>query len=836
MNCSLLKKSITAAAALVVISSGATPKLEVAAALPQKSIKTNRSLSSRSGVFASQSKSQKKATAKTDELTQVLVEEDFSLWTEGTQEEPIYIGEIEGFFIDDMQYDINPDRMQNGKTWGGKYTCTAGGICALTYPGLGGMIQTSEGQYSGDLHITAKVKMLENQSIEEGYLNGAVCYSWMSPRPVPTEGGSPYNYISVPNDGEWHNIDWRFTNTYGGDDCFIQFNTNNMILIDDIKVTADYSTLANPQPLPATDFTIDGFTANWRPVNMATDYLLTCWRDVPFSDEAGQMVCNFDDINNTDGIINMEDPNFPEGWEFDFNGATPRLIPPTDGVDSYGFLFDTNGQSITSPSTGSPIVGAALKLQVIGEEIDNPYGYYPGRLSIEGWDGYNWQNIGGLYFDSDFYGDYYLFDEIGMAIEMYGGSYYNLRFSINYLENGYAIAVDDIEITTLPPTEKEFAFTNLPVEGTSYVVTGLDPYSDYYYQVSARNTELGLDSGEPTACTFAFGLPAPTPLSASDIDAENYSFTANWESTPKAQQYLVNNFLAFTAPEATENYPVLEEYFEKADVAYTTDDPYAFNNFEFINLDTFCDNPGWIGYLCGLAEFAIGGVGIPAYGYGGQLQTPWLSLGNNDGKFKMLISACGTPGDYLCVENSNGEEFQMPLTDEYTDYELEFTTGTDFDCLTFYTYYKYNFFINYVEVTQDLKKGDNVLHQRNEYITADTSWRFTNLEKPEDNYTYAYTVTGIHSNHSGVVYSDFSTPSHVEFKSTGIGNVEASHNINARAAKGTIMVVAPEDANINIVATNGIKIASFTGSKTVNVPAGMYFVKAADKTFKLIVK
>ncbi len=829
MNNSLLKKSITAAAALVVISSGAAPRFEASAPIVPKAL-TNRSLVQ--NLTSNNASSEKKIPAKAEELVEVLIDEDFSLWTEGTQEDPIYLGDIEGFLMGELNYDINPDRMQNGKTWGGYATCTAGEMCGLTYPGVGGMIQTSQGDFSGDLHITAKVKMMDGQSSPQGMLIGAICTNWYEPQPVPGNS-SPYYMLYVPNDGEWHEVDWTYTNTYGGDDCFIQFNTYSQILLDDLKITTTFTSLANPQPLPATNFTLDGFTANWAPVSKATDYLLTCWRDVPTSDELGKMVCDFDQINNTDGIINMEDPNFPEGWEFYFNGATPRLLTPADGLDTYAFCFDTDGQSITSPSTGSPIIGVSMNLRVIGEEDE--YGFYPGNLTFAGWDGFNWVALGSLYFDADFYGEYLYFDEVNYILEEYGKKFYKIKFAIQYMSEGYAIALDDIDITTLPPTERDYVLTEFPVEGTSYVLTDLDPESDYTYEVSARNTELGIDSGTPDACTYAFGLPPVTPLPATDADSTG-AYTANWEAAPKAQEYVVNNFLVFTAQENIEDYVILEEYFEKVNFGFTVEDPYAFNNFEFANLDELCDNPGWIGYLCGIAEFAIGGVGMPAYGYGGELQSPWLSVGNNGGKYTVVVSACGQPGDYLCVVNSKNEGYKIELTADYEEYTLEFEGGTEFEFLGFYTQNCGNFFINYVQVTQNLKKGDRVLSQRDEYRTSDTSYRITDLEMPGEEYSYAYTVTGLHIGYFDIAASDLSEVVYVDFKSTDIETAELSYTVMAKAGKGEIIVSAPEDINVSIIAANGMKMAAFAGSKTVNVPAGMYIVKAADKTFKLIVK
>lgn len=864
MNNSLLKKSMTAAAVAMVVTAGAVPRFqESVSPVPNRKSSVAQTKASAGSDLIMKRKpgtptklampeslksldktafsSKKRVTrAENNQDEEVLIYEDFSLWTEGSPENPIYLGDIEGFYIGEYNFDINPDRMQDKKMWGGYATCTAGGMCALAYPGMGGMIQTPMGDYSGELHISVKVKVIDNEYTEEddeGLFICAMCQSpWEDPQPLPPSAESPYyaDMEFIPKDGEWHDYEWTYINTYGGDDCFIQFNTRSQMLISEIKVTVNNNFMPDPTPLAASSFTLDGFTANWSAVKNASEYLLTCWREVPTSDGPGEMECNFDDVNNTDGVINMDDPNFPKGWEFDFNGATPRLLTEADGFESNAFCFDADGQTITSPSTGAPITSVTMKLQLFGEEDED--GYFPGRLGFSGWDGYKWEGFGCLYFDEYFLDEMTDYDDITFALEYQGGKYYKIRLDMSELFDDAYIAVDDIKITTLTPCEKDYAVTNLPVQATSYVFTGLDPYSDYYYDVTARNPELGLDSGDPIACTYAFGVSTPVTLAASDVDPSTGEYTANWEATPKAQEYVVNTFLAYTAPEDVDNYTVLKETFEKVDYGFSVNDPMVFDNFEFISLDEFCDNPGWVGYLCALAQKAIGGVGMPFWGYGGELQTPWLSLANNDGKFSLLVSACSPEGDYLCVVNSKGEGYSAPLTDEYQDYEFEFTSGTDFDFIAFYTLGKNDFFIDYVEITQNLKKGDKVLSQRDSYNTDATSYRLKSTEALAPNCSAAYSITAVHSNDTDIAYSDFSPAAYVDFSTTAVEMANVASAVSARGENGEIKVNAPDDAKVSIVAANGVKMAAFAGSKNVKVPAGMYIVKVADNTFKLKVK
>ncbi len=863
MKNSLIKKTITAATVLMAITSGAAPRFDSPAAPNRESAAGKTSVAKASEVIvkrtpglpakrtmsappASISKAARPqmkkmiARAESDKNQDVLINEDFSLWTQGSPENPIYIGDLEDFYIDDTYWNINPAKMQDDKMWAGYGTCSAGGMCALAYPGVGGMIQTPMGDYCGELKISLKVKVLDNEYTEdeeEGLMIIAMCCApWDNPQPLPLSEESPYyaDWEFVEKDGEWHEIEWTYVNTYDKDDCFIQISTYSQILIDEIKVTVNNNYIPTPTPLPATDFTFDGFTANWSEAKNATEYLLTCWRDMPTSDIPGNMVCDFEGVNNTDGVINMEDPNFPEGWDFDFNGATPRLLTQADGFEPNALCLNTNGQTITSPSTGGQISDATLRLRFFGEPDED--GYYEGTIGFSGWNGYKWVGLGSLYMDEYFTDEMVDYNGIKEALEYYGGEYFQLRIDVSELEEGSYVAIDKIDITTLPPSEKEYVTNKKVVKGTSYVFTGVDPYSDYYYEVSARNPELGLESAAPVSCTYAFGVSTPKPLAATDVDKTDGSFNANWESTPKAQDYLIDTYLTYTAPEDKEAYPVLVETFKKVDFGYTVEDPYGFDNFEFISLNELCDNPGWVGFLCGVAEHAVGGVGYPGWGFGGEIQTPWLSLANNGGKFNISISACGSDGDYLCVANSAGETYKCELSDNYRLFELEFNQGTDFDFIAFYTQYKENFFIDYVEINQDLKKGDKVLSQRDSYTTSDTSYYIEFPEALEDDFSAAYTVTAVHSEANNTAYSKASEPTFVEFNNTSAESVKASDLISARGARGEIAVSAPVNAKVSILTCNGVKMADFEGSKTVKVAAGMYIVKVDDKVFKLMVK
>lgn len=558
----------------------------------------------------------------------IIVEENFDLWEDGTESAPEYAGNLEGYYADSNCFDVLPDRMMHGGHWAGIGLCSAGGSLGLTYPRYGGYIQTPMGDYSGELHITARARVLEGQQVDAASLIITVAKeNWNNP--VPVGGSDYYTMFAIPNDGEWHDIEWIYANNYGGDDCFVQFNTYSMLLLDDLKISSVLGELPKPELLPATDFTYDGFTANWKEVTMATDYLLTCWRNVVTDDTPITITESFEDIRHTDGLIDEDNPNYPDGWEFDFGEQEPQLFISDDNLEGNALKLTATGQTVTTPSTGSLITSLSFKMRFIGtpEIFTDPesgeviFINVPGYFDLSGWDGYQWNRFGSAYVDPS---GCDTFVEVDLTKHV-AGKYLRLQLRAKGLGEDATLAIDDFKIETEPAISPEYVFDNEPVATTSYKFTGLDPASDYYYSVIARNTDLGIDSGEAGDAIFAFGLPAIEVLPPSEIDL-NGEYTANWVASPKAQEYEVENFKVYTAPEDMTDFNILEDAFSYVDYGFSTENPYSFNNMELINLDYYCDNPGWVGYMCGLADHAIGGIGSAVYGVSGQLQTPFMCL------------------------------------------------------------------------------------------------------------------------------------------------------------------------------------------------------------------
>ena len=709
-----------------------------------------------------------------------VIDEDFIYFTAGTEDEP------DSETIEDINTWIIPDSYFHQPGWMGSGVQQAGGTCALAYPDYGGCINTPMGDYQGTINIKFRVKALNTNSGEKVGVGVGLCYDEYLANVI--------GYTSVDaHKGVWTEYDLTFVSTYGGLDAFVQFNCYDYIVLDDVKVTKQLNFIAEPALKPATNFTYDGFTANWDEVGGASQYLLSVYKQVPTSD-----IEYFDYLEDFSSVTNA----LPEGWTYTRGEGNTDVIynNPDSLINNAIWMLD--GDIIALPNNGGLITEFEFDMVSANVPPSNEYGNLPGTIYCEGWDGYRWKNDGYLYLGYHIEANkmirHFNFSDIS-------GRFYSYRFRVDGIGSDAGFAIDNVKWTTTAPTERVYEFEEMPLTSTSYTLTNLTPEADYYYTVRAENTESGIISEGPTKSMDAFGLAAPYILKASDIDKRG-GYTANWDAAPKATSYSIENFDVFTAPEAISDYVVLRDDFTKLnDSPYTTTEPYAYNNLNMAQLDNLTDRKGWYGYLCGIAQGAIAGIGLPEYGFGGQLQSPELSLNNNGGKFHIEITACGTRGDYLQVTlASSGNGVSCALSENYEVFTADIEGGELNDILVFKTSWKTPFFIRSVKITQDLKEGDKsyeLIGEARKEGNSNTTHRFTELQR-RDNYSYAYNVYSIYKRYSETAWSARSEREHVDLNgSTGLEVIEGKSMEATEVARYTIegMPISTPQKGLNII-------------------------------------
>ncbi len=745
-----------------------------------------------------------RSAAESNQKEEIIIDEDFSLMTEGTVDSP-----DETHLIDIENDDIYiPDQYTHQPGWSGTGVFQAGGAAALNYPDYGGYVNTPEGNYTGQLHITCRVKPLPHNESKTPSINIGVCSGGVNSSAPRTLA---YCIKEVENGDEWTEIAWDATIHDPSIDQFVQFNTYDYLVIDDIKVTVMLTSLPAPQLKEATEHKIDGFTANWSPVARADYYLLSVFHNEPLDSDADIISYSesFEGVNADGTDLDWDDMGLPEGWEFNPDEYDQVYIDEESVADGqYSLRISSDYDLVQMPNNGGLYVSLTLKARAVStagtKELE-----FPGKIYVYGWDGYKWVNPRGTYFFLPDYEWHQL--DLSSVIK---GKYYAVKLVFKDFED-CEMALDDFHWTTTPPAEKMFDLENIKVTGTSYAVGGLDPEKDYYFTVVAGSEALGIDAGEVKESMSAFGVSAPATIEPVNIHTNRY--TAQWNSVPKATGYQVYNYNIYAASEDIQEYEVLADSFDYLDDMELT----GLHNMDLVPLDDYVERLGWYGYMTILGLGGIGATKNPDFGVGGQIQSPELSLGNDGGRYKVEIELIGEPDDDIIVVNSAGEQHAIYIEDDYATETLYFEQGKEGDILTFYSDNSLNFLITNIRVLQNLKRGDKIATMVDYAYTTGLDYEF---QLPEvDQEGYAYDVQAVYENYFDVAWSDRSDRRYVLIPS-GIEEINSDFN--------TCMPV-------EIYTMSGVYVGTLqTGNciTSLNLLAGVYVLKSGEKTKKIVLK
>lgn len=702
----------------------------------------------------------KKGKAWSDNGTSVatvLVDEDFSRFTKGNMDEPS--DELVAYYYGAPGQNIDPSLTQ-APGWTGTNVYQAGGMALVKEASVtsGGCINTPLGDYSGDLTITFRYKIAKGYdghgevfvNVLKGGIDG----------PVAANCTNNFNKFDVyAGQDEWQEVTLRCTNTSADNDGFVQFTVYGQVLLDDIKITNTQNFIANPVLLPPSAFTETSFTANWQRVRLAYGYQVRLMKKVFTSDETTK--------NYT---FDFEDGNaVPDGWTV--TGDTEGRIVDGEGNNGSKGLKLQNNDTIITPFNLSKYKNLKLYGRLVlpeGVTPDQIKGTVHFRLrTFDGWKDVQGVSAGWFYdpWNLDF----------GQELASFDGNYYGISMSVEGLNEGAYIVVDDFEFATGRPAElqdvigwDDYEYT----EGrdTHYTFTGLDPEGDYFYAVKAQYQDL-----YSTGVTgHALGLAAPAVKPATDID-EAGGYTANWGLSTKAMQYVVTNYGVETVAEDEKNRVILDEDFSKVDAsktdAETPDQATALANYEVTSLDEYTKMPGWLGLGNTLAQGWVGAEESATYLY--FVRTPQLYLSNSD-NFVLRLKATGVAGERLIVF-VNGKGYLIPFDTANIDGEFVIPEHGDNLTVQFHTQNGMAFCLDRVTILQDVKKGQSVYTFLGDAETdAKTlSHRFEGIA--EGYPKYAYNVYAKYEVEGEAASSDRNAYTIVDLKagtSTGISSVE----------------------------------------------------------------
>lgn len=202
-----------------------------------------------------------------------LVDEDFSLITEGSEDDPVKE------FINTADFRI-PSQYTHQPGWGGRAIMQAGGCVAIgkyydTMQGgeMTGQIETpilDLHRDKGRAYLSFRAK-----SMRPDYDLVTVRWATESTEeyPLGRTGEAQTVYI---NGTQWATVNVDLTDC--PESAYIQiWAENNEMLIDDIKLEQYQAPIDSPKALKWTDYTGDSFTAHWEAVEGADHYLFNCF-------------------------------------------------------------------------------------------------------------------------------------------------------------------------------------------------------------------------------------------------------------------------------------------------------------------------------------------------------------------------------------------------------------------------------------------------------------------------------------------------------------------------------------------------------------------------------
>ncbi len=665
--------------------------------------------------------------------TDVLISEDFSKMTAGTIDEPdeqmiASFGDNEwgaSEFID-AQY-------THKAGWSGHNVYQAGGAVAVMNQGGAShaTLNTPIGDYSGDLVVKFKVRDINPNG--NSYVFVSVCTNGIYyPNAAQLSEEVPVGgyHITLKGD-DWTEGTLTVRNYSSNNDGFIQFDAYGQIELDDIEVTASVDDfIAQPIVLPETNFTVNSFTINWEPVRKALDYRVWLYREVQLTE--GDVTYNY---------------TFEDGMPQDCNISEGAQIAEGEGFEGSNGLKLYNGDYIMTNDLGY-LRNISLWMSAVYGDND-PEG---GLVSVLFGSNGDWEELG--QYDAEW------FTEGGAPInldEEFG--YYGLDIANKYkafglkvsdMPEGAYVVVDNIDFTSGPLTKLEFAgnkrysddkWNYTMVQGLSHTFTDLDPEGEYFYKVAAH---WGAQVSE-SPFYHALGLSTPVTLEATNIDPRG-SYTANWEETPKAEYYTVNNY-GVTVAQSNGSVVLLDEDFSKitSDVTSSTDanNPQILDNYQtVISLDEYTLQPGWTGIGNTISENSFGFT--ESFYQQNYVCTPSI-YALNDETVSLSVSASGSYGDYLVVQTPNSS-YMLPFNSRgMLNAQFDITTPF-FGPVKFLSYNGYAAMLYGVTVAQEVEAGEKVFTFLGSDETPELEYTFTGLGNYDyDNFAYGVVAHYIYS-------------------------------------------------------------------------------------------
>lgn len=778
----------------------------------------------------------------------VLINEDFSGLTAGTEDNPDATT-----LVDDMGDFVNPSALKpydsglSYKKWGGIGLYSAGGCIAIKD---GWFLNTPAGDMSGDVTITFCARLAKGQD-DTG--RNALDLIFLSRKGLVDFGRKTYSLTE-----EWQSFSYS-SDKGNFETTGFQFfaNTEATILIDDIRVERQQKSIQTPTAQDAENVTDHSFRAVWTPTG-AESYLLNVYSK-KVSGNTINVSEGFEAVDaDSEGRLNAEKPNLPEGWSFEWKDLTKPHVAMGEGPDgsTKAIRLVDEGDAFTTPIMKDGVTAFSFWVKAQPTQTDVPNGSYI-QVSVDTEYGlYPWKFIDVTDLLSDEARDGKVFD-ITTALKAFE-KVYALNFEyVPVKGDNTAVLFDNVTYAYPEPAELNYALKDQKVEAQpnadaeadmTYDVTGLDPEFDYFYTVKAVS---GRYVSEPSKEIEVFAVSQPTVLQPTDITSDGY--TANWTCGNKVDVYRVEQVQLNTIDKDTDAYTILYEDFSKVKSDKTEAD-IAKGDIEMGDysdgygpIDDLTQLAGWKasslqcvdGWLGGMESSGVTGE-IP-----GAIVTPAMDLSHNEGECDVTVRAWGTEDDWLVVQGVNPAAYSAIRFPEggFVEATVNIPTCTKKEQLTFYSNNYRSFLIDYIKVTQKVKAGDKVEVVTSSVITDNNTTKSMYMDRPNfgPGHDIYYRVTGLRYYHGNLKDAVASSPSDmmlVKAPATSIQTVGKTE-VSVTAVAGGVSVTTADNAVLDVFTTTGQKALTRTlasGTTDVSLAPGVYIIKVADQAVRVVVR
>lgn len=766
--------------------------------------------------------------------TQTLLNEDFSKFTGGTEDEPgEEIEYVNGYHI--------PDELTETPGWTGGGIFPTGGSIALKKRSINnnyGFISTPPMYLGGTATLTFRARCLPGST--GGGLWIALCDDYYGP------GQDQENFKLTE---EWETYTMVATHAELDEMSYFQLQAEKgFVQIDDVKLEFVRDRLPAPYAYNAINVSPTEFVATWDDCDVPSYRLNVICKELAPADKKGKMTENFDSINVNDdaSTVNADNPNYPDGWEIDLSSnGTKEVSKDAENYHSapLSLVFDAEGDGITSPETPYPIDG--LKFWVRPSQMEDDMTVMS-LLRVEIFHSLTgiWENIAHLpYYWMTSAGDFY-----EMAPEALGDDVTRVRLSM--IQKGLVdFYIDDVELSYASTGETYYYIKDLDIAETEYTVTGIDPENEYSYYVQSVDGDLVSD---PSYVIWVDGIAGlkPEVLEATDVTGE--SFTANWKQLGHATNYKVETSFIIRAEEDMPSLVVLEENFDG--ITNTGNDwisPYNFAEHGMASTGWCATQPAWKPGMAGTQ-------GTSWIGAAGLVFSPYLNLSGNAGEGFDVEATVVTTVDSVDDGQGNVYEEGVYVMVLNTPYDSQAVTAALIDTPTvgshtatvhvpnpegadlsnvivaFMNKTGTAFYVDDVRIMQDLRKGEVLTAPLSVAFTEGTSFKVEGLKEYSD---HAYCVTASTRRN----YEDFvSEPSEAMMVATstvGVEQIDAElTGVSVSVANSVLSVSAPDGVEIRVYSAEGVLSVAASERVSKELPQGVYVVKAGEYVRKVLVK